>query len=101
MAPTNYTRSYDFSSYQNSNPTRPLPGVRVNIELDAIAGKAAELNAFIAGFTRSDGALANKSVGLDQLADDVSLGFTPPAAWAPDTGYTTNSTVIENSGFYR
>jgi hypothetical protein len=34
--PTKYARQYDFASYQVSNPTRPLPGDRVNYDLNAV-----------------------------------------------------------------
>jgi len=34
--PEPYSRQYDYASYQNANPTRPLPGVRVNVDLDEV-----------------------------------------------------------------
>ncbi len=34
--PEPYIRQFDFASYQNANPTRPLPGNRVNADLNAV-----------------------------------------------------------------
>lgn len=39
--PTGYERQYDFQGYQNSNPTRPLPGDRVNADLNAVENSIA------------------------------------------------------------
>ncbi len=67
--PEAYARQYDFQSYQNANPTRPLPGDKVNADLNAVEASIEEIIDFIEGFTRSDGALANGSVSLDTLDD--------------------------------
>ena len=99
--PEEYDRSFDFAAYQNANPTRPLPGARVNIDLDTLANRLLSTQSFIEGITRSDGALANESVGLDGLDDSVALGFNPPVAWTANTAYTTNSTVVADNKFYR
>lgn len=49
--PTPYKRSFSFENYQTDVPDQPLPGVRVDIELDDIAQKSKELTDVVnAGF---------------------------------------------------
>lgn len=49
--PTPYKRSFSFDNYQTDTPDQPLPGVRVDIELDNIAQKSKELTDVVnAGF---------------------------------------------------
>ncbi|MVT69942.1 hypothetical protein GPL21_33175 [Bradyrhizobium pachyrhizi] len=66
--PTKYTRQYDFSSYQNTNPNRPLPATKVNADLNAVAQSTSEIVDFLKTSLRADGMLANGSVGFDQLS---------------------------------
>jgi hypothetical protein len=49
---------------------------------------------------RDDGALANGSVGPDQLASSVSIGMDPPEAWAAAQAYTLTSVVTYANKFY-
>lgn len=73
--PEGYDRQFDFQSYQNANPTRPLPGDKVNTDLNAIVAAEAEIVAFLQGITRSDGALANGIVTVDSLDTTLAAAF--------------------------
>ncbi|WP_036022984.1 hypothetical protein [Bradyrhizobium yuanmingense] len=74
--PTKYTRQYDYVSYQNANPSRPLPAGQLHADLNAVVGSLDETIEFLKTSLRSDGAIANGAVGLDQLSTTVraSLG---------------------------
>lgn len=98
--PTKYTRQYDFNSYQNSNPTRPLPGGKVNVDLDALKQSTSEIIDFLKNFTRSDGKLANNSVGVNQLDSSVRIGFSAPTTWEANVGYAVGDTVFYANKFY-
>lgn len=93
--PTKYTRQYDYVSYQNSNPTRPLPADKVNIDLNTVAATTSEIVEFLKGFSRADGSIANSVVGYDQLSGGVQalLGLTNSAAVAAAIDGTTASAV--------
>jgi hypothetical protein len=75
--PDRYEPGFSFAGYQNNNPNRPLPGVRVDAELadvsDAINGTIDAL----ADVRRSDGALKNGIVTLDSLAPGVAAELQP------------------------
>lgn len=99
--PQEYERLYDYAGYQNANPARPLPGTRVNLDLNDVQRAISEIIATLRGVTRSDGAIANGSVGLDQLSSGVLAGIEEPTQWAAATDYTTNSTVFYGTALYR
>ena len=78
--PTAYSRRYNFTGFQVSSPTTPLPADQLDVELDAIATAVAEAVAAIIELRRSDGgALQNGLVTEDALSTAVraKLGATP------------------------
>ena len=95
--PQNYTRLFDYQSYQNANPTRPLPGDRVNLDLNEVVRAVGETNAFVRGVTRSDGRLANNSVGLDQLDDSVVVGLAAVPDILQDGTDAISQSVVVNA----
>ncbi len=72
--PSKYTPDYSFTDYQTSEPTRPLPGVRVDVELAAIAESIDESVDAIKDVRRSDGALKNEIVTVESLSPQVAAG---------------------------
>jgi hypothetical protein len=99
--PDKYTRQYDFQSYQNSNPARPLPADKVNADLNFVQSSIGEIVDFLKKSIRADGKLANGSVGREQLADSVAIGFNAPQEWATAVIYTAGiSTVFYGGSFY-
>lgn len=99
--PTPYERQYSFRAYQTANPDDPLPGQKVDIELNAVKATIDEILTNLALIQRDDGALANSSVGTSQLDGAlVSLGFERPSAWATSTAYAVDAAVFQNSKLY-
>src|SRR5690554_5367239 len=100
--PPPYNRAYSFADFQAGNPTTPLPGqsvdeeyARVKQTLDAILDNLKKIQ-------RDDTALANRSVGYDQLKEELDgFGFNPPSEWEPDTNYVERDTVFYDAAFYR
>lgn len=66
-----YKPQFDFSDYQSTNPTRPLPGHELDVELWNISDDVTDLRADLKKIQRSDGGLKNGSVTFDALAPDV------------------------------
>lgn len=100
--PTKYARQFDFQSYQNANPTRPLPGDKVNIDLNAVVGSVGEVIEFQKLVQRSDGTLANASVGYDQLAPALQAnGLAPAEPWETGRDYVEGTAVFESGKLYR
>lgn len=98
--PTPYNRQASFTTIQQEAPTNPLPGPTVDAELNAIKQTLDELLNNVALIQRDDGQLANESVGPDQLAPSLNLGFDAPTEWATATSYGENATVFVNQKFY-
>lgn len=70
--PTKYERQYDFVTFQNANPSRPLPADKVNADLNFVEQSVDEIVEFLKTSLRSDGVVANESIGRDQLTDEVN-----------------------------
>lgn len=99
--PTAYFPSYNFTQYQTSHPATPLPGASVDAELFAISTSITEICQNLALIQRSDGAIANNSIGIQQLQTALATGVNPAAAWATNTSYVAqSSTVYQGNDVY-
>lgn len=100
--PTKYTPDFDFTNYQANKPSKPLPAVELDLELGNIALTASQTIDALKQIRRSDGAVKNKTIGYDQLKDELNgFGFNPPSEWETETSYIERDTVFANAGFYR
>lgn len=72
--PHSYQRDYSFSDFQANNPSQPLPGPRVDNELENIELAISGLVTSVKDVRRSDGALKNQIVTLDSLHPAVKAG---------------------------
>lgn len=83
--PSGYTPSYSFGNYQSNTPNKPLPGVRVDIELYNISQAIGGLVLAVEDVRRSDGAIQNGAVTWDSLSSTLqgiirgSIGIPPVA----------------------
>ena len=103
--PRDYTRQFNFNDFQATSPADPLPGVRVDAELNAVKLTLDDLNTNIAKIQRDDGKLGNQAVHKDAfdpgaLALINATGFTPRGDWATATTYAVGDIVDFNSGTY-
>lgn len=101
--PTPYTPAYDFSDFQAINPDEPLPGDRLDIELNNIKTTFDGILGGLALIQRDDGALRNGIVTLDSLAQDVRnlmAGYNFRGAWATTTTYAVGDVVGKDSATY-
>lgn len=98
--PIKYQPSYSFSGWQANNPTRPLPGPRVDDELANIATSLGETVDALAQIRRSDGGLVNGIVGPDALSAALTLGFRPRGSWAAGIQYNAGDGVFFGGQFY-
>jgi hypothetical protein len=65
--PPAYTRDYSFSDFETNNPGQPKPGAALDTEFDDVSNALTATQDALALIQREDGALANDSVGPDQL----------------------------------
>lgn len=70
--PTPYTLGYSFSNFAANNPDLPLPGARLDIELQNVGNVTAQLASAIRDVRRSDGALKNGIVTVEALSTSIS-----------------------------
>lgn len=89
--PTKYTTDYDFSGFQSTNPSSPLPGTSVDNEFANIETSIDEIVDAITDIRRSDGALKNGIVTRDSLSDEVAdLAGASAYQVAVDEGFVGN-----------
>jgi hypothetical protein len=65
--PPRYDRDFDFTEWATSRPQEPLPGDRVDSELDNVALALGATQDNLGLIQRDDGELGNATVGQDQL----------------------------------
>lgn len=100
-APTPYSLSYDFTAFQTSNPSTPLPADKIEIEYNNVSTTTGEIIRNLGYIQRTDGELANSSVGNDQLKSEVIVGVNTAADWVTLHIYHVNDTVYHSNIIYR
>ena len=103
--PPIYSRAYDFSAYQTSNPQDPLPASQVEAELDRIKSTLDAVLNNMAILQRDDTQLANQSVTAESLSQDALAiaqadGFNIRGDWATGIYYEVNDVVDFNDATY-
>lgn len=100
--PTPFNRSFSFTNFQAVNPTTPLPGNSLDVELNNVKTTSDQILASLVHLQNDDGSVANGSIGLNQLSPAVVSGFASPTVWATGIGYVSSpaSVVFQGSGFY-
>ncbi len=95
---TDYDRQVNFTDFEILNPGEPPRGVDLDAEFNAIEQALDETQDRLRLLQRDDGAVANESIGLDQLKTEAKIGVNTPADWQPFTQYQVNDSVIVNEG---
>lgn len=99
--PVKYSPSFSFSSFQASNSSSPLPGPQVDIQFADLKLTTDQIIDALKQVRRSDGKLANKTVGPDQLSDALVLGFTLRGNWVQEDRYYAGDGVVYGTSFYK
>lgn len=101
--PTTYTRSYDFTDYQEDFPAQPLPAAPLDANLDAASLSINQIITRLSLIQRDDGSLANALVTPDSLATatlNLIGGFNPRGIWATGVVYSTKDAVTNSGSSY-
>ena len=101
--PTGYTRYRDFSQFQSDNPNTDLVGSDLDTDFDRIKTSVDSLVSSVKDVRRSDGAVANSSIGTDQLKGEVVAllnGVNPRGDWVTATAYAKLDLVKDSNVLY-
>lgn len=104
--PVAYTRVFDFTGYQASSPSTPLPGNQVDAELNAVKLTLTQVLANLAIIQRDDTLLGNNTVHPDAFTVaslaliSGSAGWNPKGAWVTATGYVLKDFVSQGGANY-
>jgi hypothetical protein len=100
--PNPFNRSFSFSNFQASNPSLPIPGSQVDLELNNAKSTFDGVLTNLAQIQRDDGALKNGSVTFDTLSPSLqTAGIAPALPWVTGTAYSASASVTHGSAFYR
>jgi hypothetical protein len=84
--PTAYKRAFGYQQFQDVQPDAPPPGNALDTEFDDIVSSIGGIVSFLRKAFRSDGKLANASVGLDQLSAAAVIAVSGGTVIAAETG---------------
>jgi len=100
--PVAYTPSADFTGTQAGSATAAL-GVALDVEFDNLERTTDDIRENLAQIQRDDGALANNSVGVDQL-DDTALAlmsnFSLRGEWQAGVSYLVGDMFADGGSLY-
>jgi hypothetical protein len=100
--PAPYNRSFSFTNFQASQPSAPIPGSQVDLELGNVKKTFDGVLSNLALIQRDDGALANGSVTFDTLSPALqTAGLAPALPWVTGKLYSVSASVTHGSAFYR
>lgn len=96
--PTPYTRQADFTDLEALDDH--VPGTELDAEMDAIKLTLDEILENLELIQRDDTALANQTVGLDQLDAELLISWGIASIWATATAYAVDDVVAINNALY-
>jgi hypothetical protein len=95
--PPDYERAFSFTGYAGGNPGQPLPGPKVDVELDAIARTLHAIRANLAILQRDDTRLQHKIVHPFALDCETRMlmltDWAPRGDWQAETAYSFKDVV--------
>jgi hypothetical protein len=94
--PPAYSRQANFTQWSIDNPSTPHQGVSIDAEFNAVKTTVDATLVNLAKIQRDDGAVANNSIGPDQLSNELVLGFRSVTNWATATAYVARDAVWVN-----
>jgi hypothetical protein len=99
--PTPFNRTVNFTDYSAAFPLKPQRGDWLDAEFNGVELTLDELCTNISLIQRDDGAVRNKTIGVDQLADSALAliggdGFVVRGPWATATAYSLGDMVSDS-----
>lgn len=103
--PTPYDPSYSFTDFSSGSPSSQPPGVKLDAEFEHIAETLHDVLTNLAKLQRDDQALANRSVGVDQLAASAlaiiaSSGWKNRGEWITGRSYQASDFFASAGSIY-
>lgn len=94
---------YDYVSYQEDEPTLPLPAAQVAADFDHLKGAVDDTIDFIKRLARSDNRVGPQMVPASALAPDalaIVSDWVPRGDWTTDTAYAAKDVVTDDGASY-
>jgi hypothetical protein len=96
--PTKFVPGFDYSDFEQSNPTLPKPGAQLDNDFANLKQTTDQTIDALKQIRRSDGKLKNGIVTADSLSPGLIIGIETPQAWQTATTYSPPDTVFISAG---
>ena len=96
--PTKFVPGFDYSDFEQSNPTLPKPGAQLDNDFENIKQTTDQTIDALKQIRRSDGKLKNGIVTADSLSPGLIIGIETPQAWQTGVTYSPPDAVFISSG---
>ena len=96
--PTPYSRQYNFTNFQTSNPTTPLPGQKVDQELNAVLTSVNQTMTRLGEIQADDGKVRDSALNLSNIAQSVELLLTAAPLTSINSAGATQVGLVNTAG---
>lgn len=96
--PTPYSRQYNFTNFQTTNPTTPLPGQKVDQELNAVLTTLNAAVSRLGEVQADDGKVRNSALNLTTIAQSVEPLLTAGPLTSINAAGNNQIVAINTSG---
>ena len=96
--PAPYDRQYNFTDYQTSNPSAPLPGQKVDQELNAVRTALNDTQVRLGEIQADDGKVRTTAINIQVIAEEVEPLLTEAPLLAVTGAGTQQIGLVNDAG---
>jgi hypothetical protein len=96
--PAPYDRQYNFTSYQTANPSAPLPGQKVDQELNAVRSALNATQSRLGEIQADDGAIRTSALNIQVIAEEVEPLLTDAPILAVEQAGAQQVGLVNDAG---
>ncbi len=96
--PAPYDRQYNFTSYQTANPSDPLPGQKVDQELNAVRSALNATQSRLGEIQADDGAIRTSALNIQVIAEEVEPLLTDAPILAVEQAGAQQVGLVNDAG---
>jgi hypothetical protein len=96
--PAPYDRQYNFTSYQTANPSAPLPGQKVDQELNAVLSAVNDTQSRLGEIQADDGTIRTSALNIQVIAEEVEPLLTDAPILAVEQAGAQQVGLVNDAG---
>jgi hypothetical protein len=96
--PAPYDRQYNFTNYQTANPSAPLPGQKVDQELNAVRTAVNDTQSRLGEIQADDGTIRTSAMNIQVIAEEVEPLLTDAPILAVEQAGAQQVGLVNDAG---